>query len=639
MKIGKDILHEVQQRLDIEEVVQDYVALKRKGKNMWACCPFHHEKSPSFSVAPDKGIFKCFGCGKAGDAITFVMEIENLSFGEAIKHLAGKYGIEVPEEAPQPQDLQEQQEKESIYLALKFASQFYQQQLHEHPDGKSLGLSYLKERGLPNKAIEKFELGYSPPAWDGLLQAALKAGYSQQVLEKAGLIISKEDGKVYDRFRGRIMFPIHSVSAKPIAFGARQLTQDKKSPKYINSPETEVYHKSNVLYGIHLAKGAMRRLENCYLVEGYTDVISLHLNDIENVVASSGTSLTEEQIRLIKRYCPQVTVLYDGDPAGLKASLRGIDLLLAQDLQVRVVVFPEGEDPDSYSRKLGSTAFGEYLKEESTDFVVFKTNLLLADAGSDPVKRTKAARDVLQSIALLSDELVRSAYLQECAQLMNMEESSLAKELSKLLKGNEAKPEETLFTPKPATKPAEPSIKTTVEQSLMLQERETVRLLVRYGLSEIENTEGATQALQDFLLAELEDIEFIDPTCRQIVLLLKQNREAGKLSEVKDLLQQDDSELRELIATLSLDKYELSPSWLNKHNIVTEQEEEILDKTATQNILRVKFRLVRRLIQENSQNLKNGLSPEAEQEHLQLHMQLKAAEMEIARLLGNVVAG
>ena len=604
---------------------------------MWACCPFHHEKSPSFSVAPDKGIFKCFGCGKAGDAITFVMEIENLSFGEAIKHLAGKYGIEVPEEAPQPQDLQEQQEKESIYLALKFASQFYQQQLHEHPDGKSLGLSYLKERGLPNKAIEKFELGYSPPAWDGLLQAALKVGYSQQVLEKAGLIICKEDGKVYDRFRGRIMFPIHSVSAKPIAFGARQLTQDKKSPKYINSPETEVYHKSNVLYGIHLAKGAMRRLENCYLVEGYTDVISLHLNEIENVVASSGTSLTEEQIRLIKRYCPQVTVLYDGDPAGLKASLRGIDLLLAQDLQVRVVVFPEGEDPDSYSRKLGSTAFGEYLKEESTDFVVFKTNLLLADAGSDPVKRTKAARDVLQSIALLSDELVRSAYLQECAQLMNMEESSLAKELSKLLKGNETKPEENLFTAKPAAKPAEPSIKTTVEQSLMLQERETVRLLVRYGLSEIENTEGATQALQDFLLAELEDIEFIDPTCRQIVHLLKQNREAGKLSEVKDLLQQDDSELRELIATLSLDKYELSPSWLNKHNIVTEKEDEKLDKTSTNNILRLKYRLIKVLIEKNSHDMREISDVSRLNDHQVYHMNLLDAKKEIGRLLQIVI--
>jgi DNA primase len=630
VKIGQDVLHEVQQRLDIEEVVQDYVSLKRKGKNLWACCPFHNEKSPSFSVAPDKGIFKCFGCGKAGDAITFVMEIENLSFTEAIKQLAGKYGIEVPEEAPQPQDLLEQQERESIYLVLKFAAQFYQQQLTEHPDGQSLALSYLKERGLPNSAIEKFELGYSPPEWDGLLSAATKAGYSRQALEKAGLIISKDDGKVYDRFRGRVMFPISSVSGKPIAFGARQLTADKKSPKYINSPETEVYHKSNVLYGIHLAKAAMRRQENCYLVEGYTDVISLHLSDIENVVATSGTSLTEDQIRLIKRYCPQVTVLYDGDPAGLKASLRGIDLLLAQDLQVRVVVFPEGEDPDSYSRKIGSTAFQEYLAAKTTDFVVFKTQLLLKEAGSDPVKRTKAAREVLSSIALLSDSFIRSAYLQECAQLLGMEENALSRELSKILQGKqkEEPKEPKLFQP---TKESEPvPAKTTAEDSLKLQERESVRLLIKFGQ---ENLGEVKQ--YEYLLNLLGDIEFSDPTCRTVLNTLK----SGYDNPFKFLINHQDSEVRILVSDLSFEKNHLSPKWFSKYNIITSTENEQIEKNTEYNTLRIKYWLARFFRIQLQNSLKNASSANQETEIQIQDMELKTIESEIGNRLGMVVNG
>ncbi|AHM63263.1 DNA primase [Flammeovirgaceae bacterium 311] len=638
MRIGQDIIAELQQRLDIEEVVGDYVTLKRKGRNLWACCPFHDEKSPSFSVAPDKGIYKCFGCGKAGDAINFVMEVDSLSFTDAVKQLAQKYGIELPEEEPEPQDLQEHQEKESLYIVLKFAADYFQQLLKEHPEGKSIGYSYLKERGFPDAIIQKFELGYSIDAWDGLLKAATEKGYSADLLDKAGLIIRKED-KTYDRFRGRVIFPIHHPSGKPIAFGARQLKTDKKQPKYINSPETPVYHKSNVLYGMHLAKKLIRQHDNCYLVEGYTDVISLHLCGIENVVASSGTSLTVEQIRLISRYSKHITVLYDGDPAGMKASLRGIDMILEGGLLAKVVVFPEGEDPDSYSRKVGATAFAAYLKEEATDFVVFKTKLLLKEAGNDPLRRTEVARDILGSIALLADPVAQSVYLRECSTLLNVDEAVLMAELQKLLrrkKGQEAHDYAAAAAdPLPQAAPAEPQKATTSEESLSLQERESVRLLLRYGFHQV----GENLPLHQYLLQEVAEIDFQTPVYREILDLYRQQLQSGKVINEQFLLQHGSAAVKEVVADLSISRYELSNAWQERHNIYTTQESDHLEKAALQNILRLKFRLVRTLIRENQQQLHGNISPEEVDQVLLVHQELKKAEMELAGLLGNVIAG
>ncbi len=639
MRIGQEVITELQQRLDIEEVVSDYVSLKRKGQNLWACCPFHDEKSPSFSVAPNKGIYKCFGCGKAGDAINFVMEIESLSFMEAVKQLAEKYGIELPEEEPEPQQLQEHQEKESLYIILKFAADYFQQLLKEHPDGRSIGYSYLKERGFPDAIIQKFELGYSTDAWDGLLKAATEKGFSQELLEKAGLIIRKED-KTYDRFRGRVIFPIHNPSGRPIAFGARQLKTDKKQPKYINSPETPVYHKSNVLYGMHLAKKLIRQHDNCYLVEGYTDVISLHLSGIENVVASSGTSLTVEQIRLISRYSKHITVLYDGDPAGLKASLRGIDLILEGGLQAKVVVFPEGEDPDSYSRKVGATGFTNYLKAEATDFVVFKTKLLLKEAGNDPLRRTEVARDILGSIALLADPVAQSVYLRECSTLLNIDEPVLMQELQKILRSRhkqQAPPElplEDNFLP-PASPASAPETATSSEESLSLQEQESIRLLLRYGFQQV----GENLPLQQYLLQEVAEIEFQTPVYRQILDLYRDNLKNGQIINEQYLLQHGNPEIKKVVAELSLSRYELSDAWQQKHNIYTVHEKDHLEKAVLQNVLRLKFRLVRTLVRENQQQLHTATSPEEVDQILLVHQELKKAEMELAGLLGNVIAG
>lgn len=636
MRIGQEIITELQQRLDIEEVVSDYVSLKRKGQNLWACCPFHDEKSPSFSVAPNKGIYKCFGCGKAGDAINFVMEVESMSFMEAVKQLAGKYGIEIPEEEPEPQQIQEHQEKESLYIILKFAADYFRNLLKEHPEGKSIGYSYLKERGFPDAIIQKFELGYSTDAWDGLLKAATQKGFGPELLEKAGLIIRKDD-KTYDRFRARVIFPIHNPSGRPIAFGARQLKTDKKQPKYINSPETPVYHKSDVLYGMHLAKKLIRQHDNCYLVEGYTDVISLHLSGIENVVASSGTSLTVEQIRLIGRYSKHITVLYDGDPAGLKASLRGIDLILEEGLQAKVVVFPEGEDPDSYSRKVGATTFNKYLEDEATDFVVFKTKLLLKEAGNDPLRRTEVARDILGSIALLSDPLAQSVYLRECSQLLNIDEPVLMTELQKLLsrKNKQQAPEQTVAEPLAQKPPAEPQTATTTEESLMLQEQESVRLLLRYGFQHI----GENLPLHQYLLQEVAEIEFQTPIYRQILELYRESLQAGQVITEQYLLQHGDPEVKQVVADLSISRYVLSDAWKERHNIYTTRESDQLQQAALQNVLRLKFRLVRTLVRENQKQLKTASTDDEVNNILLVHQELKKAEMELAALLGNVIAG
>ena len=368
MRINQETADRIKQTADIVEVVGDFVSLKKRGANYTACCPFHNEKSPSFNVNPARQIYKCFGCGAAGDPVKFVMELEKIGYGEALRYLAKKYNIEIEEQAATPEEVNRQNERESLLIVLNFAQQNFQNLLMTHEEGQAIGLSYFRNRGFNDQTIKQFGLGYSLNEWDGLAKVATQRGYNVEVLEKAGLAIRKDDerspaaSRYYDRFRGRVMFPVHNVSGKVIAFGARILTNDKNQPKYINSPETEVYHKSDVLYGIFQAKNAIRQEDVCYLVEGYTDVISLHQAGIQNVVASSGTSLTIEQIRLIARFTPNVTILYDGDAAGIKAALRGLDMVLEEGLNVSLVTLPDGEDPDSYVYKVGAEGFKAHVK-------------------------------------------------------------------------------------------------------------------------------------------------------------------------------------------------------------------------------------------------------------------------------------
>ena len=433
--INKETIDRIIDTAQIVDVIGDFVALKRRGANYTACCPFHHEKTPSFSVSPSKGIYKCFGCGKAGNVVNFVMEHEHLGYVEALKFLGRKYGIDVVDREETPEDAANRLKSESLLAVSQFAQGFYTDALHNTGQGKSIGLSYFKERGFSDEIIKKFLLGWATGDKDGLCSAALKAGYKKEFIVTTGLGVEKEgSGELFDRFHDRVIFPVHSISGRVTAFGGRTLRTDKSTAKYINSPESEIYVKSRTLYGIFFAKSAITRLQKCYLVEGYTDVISFHQAGIENVVASSGTSLTTEQIRLIKRFAPEVTVLYDGDAAGIKASIRGIDMLLEEGLRVKVVLFPDGEDPDSFARKSSPEELKKFLNESEEDFIAFKARLLSEETRKDPVKRAQLISEVVASIAVMPDAINRAVYIEDCAGRLGISERILASEVKKLRK-------------------------------------------------------------------------------------------------------------------------------------------------------------------------------------------------------------
>lgn len=644
MSISKLTSDKVKERADIVEVVGDYVPLKKKGQNMWACCPFHGEKSPSFSVSPAKQIYKCFGCGKAGDPIQFVMDIEGVGFQEAIRHLAGKYGIEVEEDENRTpeQDLQ-QNERESLFIALNFAKDFFVKNLQTE-EGRSIGLSYFKERGFNPQIIEKFDLGYALDGWDHFLKAAKAAGFEEDILLKAGLILQKEgdSSRLYDRFRGRVTFAIHNISGKAIGFGARILTKDKNQPKYINSPETPIYHKSDVLYGMFQAKKAIRDQDNCYLVEGYTDVISMHLSGIENVVASSGTSLTEGQIKLIKRFTNQVTVLYDGDAAGIKASIRGIDLLLEGGLNVKAVVFPDGDDPDSYSRKVGSQAFQDYLKENSRDFIGFKIGLYQNEFVKDPIRKAEVIREIVQSIGKIPDPIVRSVYAKEASGLLQIEEEIIHAELNKSLiktskesfqkAKDEAEAEEKLEELIPS------KVQISVEDTLRIQEKETIRLLLNYGWQKLDHEE---LHLCEYLMSETEEIEFQTPIYQKILKIYRDRLAIGEIPETDFFVSQRDAEIRQEVIDLITPRHEVSVHWHERHQILINTESDDLAGTAFKSILRLKRRLVHKMMDEAKQKIKtaehDGLDADKVFELQQVYFELKKVQLEIDKELGIVI--
>lgn len=644
MAISRTTTDKVRDRVDIEEVVGDYVPLKKKGQNLWACCPFHNEKSPSFSVSPAKQIYKCFGCGKAGDPIQFVMDIEGIGFNEAIRQLAGKYGIEIEEEKHvTPEEVQAYNERESLYIILNFAKEFFAQNLQSE-EGRAIGLSYFKERGFTPEIIEKFDLGYALDGWDHLLKAALKAGHSRELLMKAGLILQKEGdaSRFYDRFRGRVTFSIHNLGGKAIGFGARILTQDKKQPKYINSPETEVYHKSDILYGIFQAKKSIREKDNCYLVEGYTDVISLHLAGIENVVASSGTSLTENQIKLIKRFTDNITVLYDGDAAGIRASLRGIDLILEGGLNVKAVVFPEGEDPDSYARKVGASAFSTYLKEKAQDFISFKIGLHAEVAGEDPIKQAELIKQVVQSISKIPDPVIRTVYVRQSAGLLGIDEEIIQAELNKIyLKSQKDQYfKEQRDNPTDFVEDLLPTkeVPTSFSRLIELQEREMLRLLVNYGFEMVSEELHVCQ----YLLQETEELQFQTPVYAKILEVYKAALMDGILPQPEYFLQHPDIEVKREVIHLITRKYELSTLWESRFQIFTHHEADDLAKTVYDSILHLKKKVIKNMLEEAKAKIKEAeiekANAEVITERISVYMELKKYQVEIDKQLGIVIS-
>lgn len=593
-------------------------------------------------MVPSKGIFKDFSSGKGGDGITFVMEHEGMSYVEALKYLAKKYGVEIKEDERTPEDLAAQGERDSLYIVMTFAKDYYKELLHNHDEGRSIGLSYFRERGFNDRILEKFELGYSLNEWHHLQQAALTRGFSENVLEKSGLIIKKDD-KIYDRFRGRVIFPVHNLSGKVVAFGARILTKEKDQPKYINSPETEIYHKSNVLYGMYQAKNEIRKHDFCYLVEGYTDVISLHLSGIENVVASSGTALTEEQIRLMRRFTENVTVLFDGDAAGIKAALRGIDLVLKGGLNVRVVLLPDGEDPDSYSKKMGSTEFQEYLKTNSKDFISFKIDLLSAGASNNPIKRAEAIREIVASIALIPDPIKRSVYIKETGDLLKIQESVLLTELNKILIAEKRKRDQERMREEVAEplldviEEVAQATKTDPQTMVQMQEREVIRLLLNYSDSPVEDDVD----LVSYFINEFEELDFFNPLYASIFKMFRDAKLNGELVDSKYLIDNGSEEVKRLVAELTVKKYQASKYWREKYHIIFFDENEKINENAHQNVLRRKYRYIQNLLEENKAKIKEAESSSNSikvDELILVQHKLKQVDLELATELG-VISG
>ena len=609
--ISRTTIDRIFQATLIEDVVGEFVHLKKSGSSYRGLSPIVNEKTPSFFVVPAKGIYKDFSSGKGGNAIDFLMQHEKLTYPEALRWLANRYNIEIEEESQTEEQKAEKSEREQLSVVTDYANKYFQDQMYNSEMGRAIGLSYFEARGFREDTLKKFQLGYCPDGWDKMSQAALSAGHSLTYLLKTGLTREK-DGSPYDFFRGRVMFPIHNVSGKVIAFGGRTLKAEKDIAKYFNSPESDLYHKSNTLYGLHLAKNAMVKEDNCFLVEGYTDVIALHQAGVENVVASSGTSLTEGQIRLIRRFTQNITILYDGDKAGIKASFRGIDMILKEGMNVRVSSFPDGDDPDSYSRKHSSEEIQLYVKENAKDFIRYKTALLLEEVGNDPIKKAGLIRGIVDSIALIPDAIKRSVFVQDCSQIMGIGESVLFLELNKSLQENlkkgPGKPissedggvHTTVEAPVPT--PFDETLPVADTLNAEAQERDFLRILLMYGEYEmpieIVNEEGKREVIHlsvaDYLIGNLEH-DFMTLQSEVYSKMLKEYLELVKDNQMPshhNFTSHEEESVRSEAVNVLTTRHQISENWKTKHGILTESEEYVIGKAAKDCLFRMKMRHV-----------------------------------------------
>lgn len=575
--IDRETIDRIFSTADIVEVVGDFVKLKRSGSNYKGMSPFTNEKTASFFVSPAKGIYKCFSSGKGGNAVSFIMEHEKLSYPEALKYLARKYNIEFHEKEVTADEIRERNERESLLTAVEFAGKQFTEWLWERQEGKAIGMGYFKERGFREEIIKRFQLGYSLEQRDAFTKVAVEKGYKLEYLVKTGLTVDKNNFQ-FDRFAGRVIFPIHGLSGQVIGFGGRILKKDDKMAKYLNSPESDIYHKSHTLYGIYFAKQHIIKEDKCFLVEGYTDVISMHQAGIENVVASSGTALTKEQIRLIKRFTKNVTVLYDGDAAGIKASLRGIDLILEEGLNVKVMLLPDGEDPDSYARQHSSTEIRKFIDEGESDFIRFKTKLLLKDAENDPIKRATLITDIVRSIAVIPESITRTVYLKDCSKLLDIEERVLHAEVLKI---RQSKYNEK--TPSYAQKTREEKIQQPVaeqkKEDSQLHELELIQAIIKHGNVVIPISEDENATIAKYIIHELEeDFGFQNPVYQKIMAIVRDKVAHGETIDDKDFLQNEDPEISHTAVNLVTSPYELSVMWKQKEILVETEEMKLKQK-------------------------------------------------------------
>ena len=639
--IPKETIDLIFETARIDEVVGDFVQLKKRGVNLLGNCPFHDEKTPSFTVSPAKGIYKCFGCGKGGNSVNFVMDHEHFSYPEALKYLASKYNIFIEEEARTPEQEKAANDRESMYIVNNIANEYFQDQLFNNNEGRAIGLSYFKERGFREDILKKFQLGYSPEKSNAFSAHALKEGYKIKFLEKTGLTIPKES-RNYDRFRGRVMFPIHSLSGRVLGFGGRILKSNVKAAKYLNSPESEIYSKSKVLYGMYHSKNSIVKKNRCLLVEGYTDVISMHQSGMENVVASSGTSLTVEQIKLVKRFTNNITLLFDGDAAGLKASLRGVNIILQEGMNVKVLRFPEGDDPDSYAKKVSSEELENYINSQAKDFIEFKCSLLLEDTKDDPIKRAELIKDIAATIALIPDTISRTVYAQSSSKILGVDEQLIFSSIEQSRIGKS-----TIRTSEPMQVVFSSPIQGTKKKealSIDLEESTLIRLLIIYGTAPLPfvinddegKEENTTISAAEYIISELSDdnIQFTHPAFHKIYTeFITQINDNEIILEEQHFVRHQDPEISQVISDLISDKYHLS-DW-SKKEIFVPTETDKLKELVKEAIVRLKSKKVKLKIENMLKQMKNNEVPEADRlKFLHDFQKLSKLSMHIDKKLG-----
>jgi DNA primase len=642
--ISQQTIQEIQNRIDIIYIVGSFVKLKRRGTNFIGNCPFHHEKTPSFTVSPSKEIYKCFGCGKSGNAIGFVMEHEKYTYVEALKWLAQRYNVEIEETETSPEYKEQQQLADSLHIVNQFAVKFFQHQLLEVEEGKNNALSYLKERGFNDETINKFQVGYCPNERDSFAREALKNQYSPEVLKKSGLCIER-DGQLMDNYRGRIIFPIHNQSGKIIGFGARVIGSSDRGPKYINTPENELYVKSKILYGSYFARQTIDRLDECFLVEGYTDVTAMHQAGIENVVASGGTSLTPDQLRLIRKYTNNLTIIYDGDAAGIKAALRGLDLAIEEGLNVQLVLVPDKEDPDSYVKKVGADAFRAFVKNNKQDFIIFQLEVALKDAGNDSIRKAAVVNQIAESISKLNrteDFTRQQDYIRRCSSLLKVDEQGLTALVQKLSREKQQKEDKKNFREEaqaelPQAKPSEEQIDIDLFSKDELSEQAVIRALIEFGTLTWDNN----ITVAEFIFQEVDNDGLEELFDNKVLInMLNEYRTQfnnGENPTEKTFLYHPNQEINQIAVTLLTEKHQISPNWSKVYKGDIQNRNDLYREEVLSCLTYLKIKKIKRLILENQQDLEKEHSPEDLIILLQTHQHLKQVEMELMRNTGTVI--
>ena len=641
--ISQETIQNIQSHVEILDIVGTYVKLKKRGTNYLGLCPFHNEKTPSFTVSPVKEIYKCFGCGKSGNSISFLMDVEKYSYVEALRWLAARYSIAIEETTVSPEVKILQQTSESLFIINNFAQDFFNNALFNTEEGQNIALSYLKERGFNEDIINKFKIGYNSENRDAFAKAATGAQYSNELLIKSGLVVQRDD-KLQDNYRGRIIFPIHNPSGKVLGFGARIIKKNDKAPKYINTPENELYVKSKILYGAYFARMAIDKADECLLVEGYTDVVSLHQAGVENVVASGGTSLTTDQLKLVKKYCNNLTIIYDGDEAGIKAALRGLDLALEERLQVKLVLIPDGEDPDSYVNKVGADEFKLFIQKNKKDFILFQLEIALKDAGTDSSKKSVVVNQVAETISKINraeDFTRRQDYIKQVSEILKIDEGGFNTLVNKILRDKINKEENKNYASTPSSNTSEIKEEADLSELLFNKDEQNERAMIRSLLEFGNNNWDEKITVAEHLLFEIEENELDkmieNKQLLEVLSLFKNWFYQGIKPTDKNFLYHEDRELSDLVINLMQTDTEISPNWKDKYEGHLPTRQELFKEDVFSSLNYLKLRKIKKMMLENQQELLHAVSAEEQMLFLQTHQHLKQMEIALTRELGTVI--